>query len=395
MGLLWHYFACILIFSSAFAWGAPATSERYQYIEPDSISYLDGKLALRYLTTCNKPQHTILAQYSSDRTLSIGVLSRHLGSSCASMPRLVTEVLDYLDLGEIKKIRKIPQRQMRGLLRVVVAEDIRLVPRTANRASLDAVYQSRCGDYRGMMIKASAHDSLQMAFVEARRGRGKQRSCVFHQKLKKLPLMQSTSLGKVKVSKMMDWSVPSRAYDLRLAKVDSKNLMVSDGRLQFSYKRGCNEVPVGVAMSEYRGAHAPITVGMVVARFYNRSCEYGDKKSQWYQHRSPKFNIHEGTKLRAMAATRRFAQIKLHPVVNYVSHSGKLRVNYLGGCDSKRAVVYGYGDQQKRSMAVMVPNSKFTCKKPIKKVSLMQPGAFSEEETKPRYYPLQLLGAMY
>jgi len=395
-----NFMALILMFFSTVSWSQPLATERYQFIEPDSLRYIKGKLALSYLTTCHKPQHTVLARIDAAGVLRVGILSRQSGSMCASMPKLVTEVLDYLDLSKVKEIRKISQYQIRSSLRVVPLNDLRVLPGKPEEASgLEAVYQSRCGKYEGLLVKRNSGSRLSLAFIESVVPMRGNATCNFKQHRKSFSFINPAKNHQVKVGLLAEWSLPQRAYDIRFAQIDNRTLQISNGSISFNYKKSCKEVPLGIAVSDYSGTASSLTIGMVVARFYNRSCELGEKKWSVSKYTSLKFELPSSLRLKAFSSTRKFSQLKLKPVLTYRNTSKdddpKLKVSYLGGCSANRAVVYGYSLNSKRSMAILVPNSKFPCKKTVKKVSLIQPLAQSDKGAKLRYYPLQLLGSAF
>ncbi|MGE0171760.1 MAG: hypothetical protein AB7T49_03210 [Oligoflexales bacterium] len=245
----------------ALSFGRTASAEQYLQVLP-AVSVQNGSpVTVEYSLPCGAHLQGFLVNRTG-RRLEISVVAKHNGFVCGSVQgsvraQIPVKVPDGWELGTTRS-----QDFTDPVVRIPATEAS--VASIDGQAILQSEYVSECGRYLGIVLYPRGNDNWVVSHVEKAPSEEDIDDCEKGSRISE-PLFLSRV---IKVgSPSVQTSDLKQRYALIFAKVDKTSLDRSTHTFSLSFRRTCQDRPLGLVMSPDR-----TTIGVVVARFFNKTC---------------------------------------------------------------------------------------------------------------------------
>lgn len=401
------FFICLLLLPTY------AAADSSIFLVPlRSAAVVNGKLKISYELPCGATYWGLfVSPTDKGKKLRLGAAVKRQDVVCAKLPLITYQEIDYfvasnrkLFLGRFVRSQVFTSRNLSALQ----PTDIRMVDGGVgdHLGPMEVIYEPRGGKFAGVVLRRSTGSTVDLAVVE----RPADQKFALSGGSKLLPpgVLRLPSLmvkRSIKIRPMAQEKEDlAKKYFLRLALVKPNSLRrLPDGSITFSYRRECNEAPVGMASrvshpssSSEASAAQVLSVGMLVAHYDNFICRPG-QRWVWteFSNRSLKWpSSRLDTRVESLAETSKKDELRLKSPIQYSVNSSKSRgfgVQTIGGCDQEFATVFSEDAFGNLAVGVLQHGSSYSCKKKAKEVSLFQPFTLAGA-SQGKIYPLRLKG---
>jgi hypothetical protein len=423
------------IFGATAAEGSP----RLQAYAVKLLGYQGDDLRIAVELPCGSEFLGLITTSDNKGGLFIAAASMQPEILCTSLPSEQEIVVKYLATSGFKAIQSMSTDGLLNRLTLLPVNEVLTGKKRGGGRMLRAVYETRCGSNFGTLIKQVGKEDLEVAVVELKeRPLGMASSglveCNFEQKMRPINAVALDEGFTVRPLAIKPVDV-SRAFYLRLAPIDEVGLrhfekeiaakkVLPTKPLVVSYFRACNEAPVGLVIgkpvsktdSKTKKTVREVKVGVLVARYLNRRCDFGDK-GQWTEIKATDMNWHiaENDKTRlhllSMAASKGFggrngggqlslkAPFELDRLTAKGRSVSRLHIDFFRTCESTLGAVYARDAAGRLAVGVLTQSvsKKYAsqCKKAETRVSykasMMQP-FLANHVRAADLYPMKLKG---
>lgn len=266
--------ACALVLGTLAA-GKALALPKLQIRPVELMGYVGKSVKLSVDLPCGGEYYGLVASADTKGRLKVAAAVVQDAIVCTSTAETKEIMVDYLAVTRFKTIE--PMNVNEGNPRLLVARisDLRLV-QAGEASNLSAVYEPRCGRDIGTLIRKVGKGRLEIAFVESPAGMPAMDGCELRQKKRVITALDTAAPFKVAALKDKPKSL-SRAFRLKLAPLAQGGVKASPGTsgLSVTYKRECNEAPVGIVLgapTRSKDGKPAVKVGVLVAEYYNFPC---------------------------------------------------------------------------------------------------------------------------
>jgi hypothetical protein len=348
----------------------PALAARL-HLEPiEILGYEGDKLRLSVELACGSSFYGLLASLDDERTLRVAAVVEQGAIVCTSFPEARELVVDFLATRGVSRIAPMEVDERRSRVTIAPITAIKAAPRKNGVSRLKVAYEPRCGEALGTIIRRAGPKRLEIGMAERPYELAELTSCQARSRVALIRSLSLTPGTRVTSLRRAARSSLSRAYELRLAAIEpgSVKRLAPFGGVAVSFKRACNEAPLGIVLG---GNASEPRVGVVVARYPNYHCPSGAKASEWSSLMNYDLKLPKQARLTALRPGEATVQIALP--ARYARTAPGLDVRYVGGCSRALGVVYAHDDKGKLALGIVSRQAASSCKGTPAEVSLFQP----------------------
>jgi hypothetical protein len=308
------------------------------------------------------------------------------------MPNQVSEKIDFIAYSGFRELIKMAPETLESKLNLASAKELR-VYRHRGRLTTQAIFQSECSEFAGIVLQKNGSNQVQLSFLESQpkalRVSGR---CSFDQKVKTISFLKLKSKNDI-VAAVTHRPSPMRAYQLRLAEVDAQvsSKQANDTVVKVSYLRKCNEAPVGIVVGASHSSE--LKLGMLVAHYFNIQCDKSVAASSWTTYRMQGLPVPSTSAISWLEESRGFGKFKVVPPSQYAiakeNQSQKLVLDFWTACSEDIGAVYTRDETQRLVVGILQNPTNSPCKNRYKEVSLKQPLISSKAKSE-RIFPMKL-----
>lgn len=371
----WTRFAALVLCTFALQAGAAQAFPRLQLHPVELVGYKGNDLRLRVELPCGSTFYGLIARTAAKGRLEVAAAVAQESIVCTLLPKPVEIVADYLATTGFDVISPMAVDPAKTRIQIAKIQDLRIMGREGSRTKLTAVYEPRCGQAVGTLVRQTEVGRLEIAVAERPQGMAVG-GCTARPRSRSITALDVKP--KVRVSALRDKpSSLGRAFELRLAEVRPQAVRAGQSGITVSYKRACNEAPVGLVLGA--PSKTTVQVGMLVAHYYNYPCGAGAPESSWGEHSDSDLAIPAGSALVAISPETSSASLTLATPLKMVRRGAELEVGHLSMCAGNVFAVYGRDGRGALSVGVLtlagesVLTGASSCKMGSGKVSLTQP----------------------
>ncbi len=250
--------------------------------------------------------------------------------------------------------------------RIVVSRLTDLKVRTGRSGitatTVEAIYQTKCGSALGALVRPGGGGRLEIGIVEkpSRPGSGRGDDCA--------PKTQRSMLTALSVEKHEVSALPEkpgslgRAFTLRYATVKKGSVKRGvDRGVSMTYKRACNEAPVGIVMKDLgkgKDGKRQVELGVLVAHYYNLPCKNLEGKGAEDRIADQDLRLGKSVGLKMKATGRKLAKgealLLKTPTALTMGGEGGIQVGYVRPCGQVDGAIYARDARGKLSVGVVV-----------------------------------------
>ncbi len=391
LGLVW---VLLLSFSAESAAAFP----KLQMQPIELVGYVGKAIRIAVTIPCGGEFYGIIAATNErKKTMALAAAVSQDSIVCTSMPSQREVVIDYLDVTGFKSIEPMT---IGNNPRISIARisDLKMVRSKTSGNRLKAVYEPKCGRSIGTLIHQSENQLLEIAMVEKPRTGEVSGSCSSESAEKVITAIDTSVRKKVGALQSNVKSL-SRQYDLKLVPISSKGIKSGkNGGVSFSYRKGCNDAPVGVVVSGEKNIRGQKTalLGMLVANYYNIPCVGKLAKHTLAEHTDSSILIPSGTKIALFNPAELNALVVKAPTrITKEGKTGRKTIVLKHGASCNQVIggVYSRDAQGGISVGILTQgdDTSAACKATSTDVSLSQP-YFIGHQRMESLYPLRLKG---
>jgi hypothetical protein len=348
----------------------PALAARL-HLEPiEILGYEGDKLRLSVELTCGSSFYGLLASLDDESTLRLAAVVEQGAIVCTSFPEARELVVDFLATRGVTQIAPMEVDERRSRVTIAPITAIKTTPRKNGVSRLKVAYEPRCGKALGTIIRRAGPQRLEIGMAERPYELAELTSCQARSRIALIKSLSLTPGTRVTSLRRAPRSSLSRAYELRLAPIKTGSIQRLEpfGGVSVTFKRACNEAPVGIVLD---GDATEPRVGVVVARYPNYRCPKGAKASEWSSLMNYDLKLPEQVRLTAIPSGDATLQIALP--ARYARTAPGLDVRYVGGCSRALGVVYAHDGKGKLALGIVSRQAASSCNGTPAEVSLPQP----------------------
>lgn len=253
---------------------------RLQIQEVELVGYRGQALRVQVDLSCGSELFGLVVRAAKGNRLEIAAAVLEGNVICTSMPEPKEIVADFISTAGYSAVAAMAVDPQNPRLTVARTSDVKLLPASiqGNAQEVEAIYQTRCGTPVGTLIRRASANRLEVGFAERISTKGFSEDC--RQKQVRSRVAALNPAGRYDLSPLPEKPASlARSYDLRFAALKQGSLVRGTARgVDVTYKRACNEAPVGLAIDD-KGLGADgkrhVEVGMVVAHYDNFVCPQG------------------------------------------------------------------------------------------------------------------------
>jgi hypothetical protein len=391
LGLVW---VLLLSFSAETAAAFP----KLQMQPIELVGYIGKAIRVAVTIPCGGEFYGIIASTNEKKkTMALAAAVSQDSIVCTSMPSQREVVIDYLDVTGFKSIEPMI---VGGNPRISIARisDLKMVRSKNSGNRLKVVYEPKCGRSIGTLIRQSEKQRLEIAMVEKPRSGEVAGSCAGESAEKVITAIDTSARKKVGALQSNVKSL-SRQYELKMVPINPKGIKTGkNGGISFSYRKGCNDAPVGVVVSSEKNIRGEKTalIGMLVANYYNIPCVGKLGKSTLAEHKDSTILIPSGTKVALFNPSELNGLVVKAPTrISKEGSTGRKNIvlKHSASCNQVIGGVYSRDAQGGISVGILTAgdDSSDVCKSAASDVSLLQP-YFIGHLRMETLYPLKLKG---
>jgi len=391
LGLVW---VLLLSFSAESAAALPKL--KMQPIE--LIGYVGKAIRIAVTVPCGGEFYGIIASTNEKKkSMSLAAAVSQDSIVCTSMPSQREILIDYLDVTGFKSIEPMTVGP-NPRISIARISDLKMLRSKTSGNRLKVVYEPRCGRSIGTLIHQSDKQSLEIAMVERPRVGRDTSSCPSESAEKVITAINTSASKKVGVLQSNVKSM-TRQYALKMVPINPKSIRTGkNGGVSFSYRKGCNDAPVGVIVSSEKNIRGQKTalIGMLVANYYNIQCRGKLAKHTLAKHQDSTILIPKGTKV-ALFNPKELDSLVVKAPTRITNEGKKGRktivLKHSVSCNQVIGGVYSRDAQGGISLGILTngDDDANACKNPAGEVSLSQP-YFIGHQRMETLYPLRLKG---
>lgn len=381
---------CLIMFGST----APAFAHIQTSIKVIKISSLEfaGKdLLMQYELPCGAKKLGLLAAPKSHKRLRLGVVIEQQSTLCAAMPSIISEKIDFIAYSGFRELIKMAPETLDSKLNLASAKELRVF-RHRGRLTTQAIFQSDCSEFAGIVLEKNGSNQVQLSFLETQPKALSTSSahCSFGQKVKSIDFLKLKNASDV-ASAVTHRPNPLRSYQLRFAEIKAqKSLKKSDNEIiEISYLRKCNEAPIGIVV----GNDTTLKLGMLVAQYYNMRCDQSKPASTWATYQMQGLPIPSQAEISWIPASGGFGKFQVVPPSQYAvskaEQSRQLILDFWTSCAKDIGAVYARDASKRLVVGILQHPTNSPCKNSYKEVSLTQPLISSKTKAE-RIFPMKL-----
>ncbi len=320
----------------------------------------------------------------------LAILARQDAMVCTSLPRPEQIVLTTMPTVRKVEALSVPL----GRVSFTLADSLDVIGGKRSQPGVEAVYEDNCAQQVGMVIDEREGKVLKVAVLGFMKI-GAKPKCPYQQHVLKASYLRAK--GRVVRPLMLSPQELERAYTLRvIAASDVRRIGVNSAGVVVSYTRSCQEAPIGPIVTR-EGQAKTLHVGVLVARFYNRTCARENAVHDQLQLRD--VQVPEGYQFAAMqlaipAGQRLTVTAPQRYTAGQLGEANGLILDYIASCRQPVGVVYARDFAQNLSVGVVQFEDLSRCAGQAQAATVAQP-LFPGDQQSGKIYPMRLAGFRY
>jgi hypothetical protein len=391
LGLVW---VLLLSFSAE----AAAAFPKLQMQPIELVGYVGKAIRIAVTVPCGGEFYGIIASTNEKKkSMALAAAVSQDSIVCTSMPSQKEVVIDYLDVTGFKTIEPMTVGS-NPRISIARISDLKMVRSKSSGNRLKVVYEPKCGRSVGTLIRQTDKQNLEIAMVEKPRTGEVSSSCPSESAEKVITAIDTTVRKKVGALQSSVKAL-SRQYALKLVPINPQGIKTGkNGGVSFSYRKGCNDAPVGVVVSSEKNIRGQKTalIGMLVANYYNIPCVGKLAKSSLAEHKDSTILIPSGTKIALFNPNELNSLVVKAPTrITKEGTTGRKNIvlKHSASCNQVIGGVYSRDAEGGVSVGILTEGDETSnaCKNASGDVSLSQP-YFIGHQRMETLYPLRLKG---
>lgn len=352
---------------------------RLQIHPVELVGYAGSALRLHVELPCGGSFYGLVTRAAKKGTLEVAAAVAQNNIVCTSMPEPTEVVVDYLATTGFKVIAPMVIDPAQTRLLVARIQDLRIVKAgKATRSKLSATYEPRCGRMVGTLVRQTGARNLEVAIVERPDGMTLA-ACSARPRTRTITALNLKPRMKVRALRDKPASL-NRAFELSLVEVRTGTVhMVKNGGISLTYRRACNQAPVGIVLGTPGRVEGRVvvTVGVLVARYFNHSCPVGAPAENWEKLQESGLSLPVAADIAIIAPAN--DGLTLHTPTKMSRKGVNLRISHAETCGRETFAVYGRDGRGALAVGVLTHQAlqasavASSCKKVPSEVSLAQP----------------------
>lgn len=377
------------VIAALFFLALPGLAESAIKVSPVlSIGYINSSAIVSYSLPCGaKYLGTVVLQEREE--LALGVAYKVKSTQCVMSPTIQTERLKWLSHAYNKKLIPLAKMPLKGRW---YYKPINKLQSTAKLKGddLNIVHLSSCRNNTLPLIH-SKNNSTEVGIIEYKSSPRERGVCPPTEKLvvfkniltKKHPPLKAVTPKTTDLKK---------SFVIQIAPPNKGSVKRSSKGIYLSYKRHCDEAPIGIVTSDIKNKNNQkrVAVGVVLARYYNLNCRKDTPHTTQETLINSQIKINRSIKLVAFKKSLKNLNIRTPKII--INKRKVTSLDYYSSCTYQLGAVYGIDLKGNLSIGVLEKPSNHSCKKTMKRVSLRQPffSAFKQKESKA--FPMRVKG---
>lgn len=342
----------------------PVTSQASQ-LSVQQVKIIDkksGSPKIAFTPVCGSKFYGFLTRSTQNGLVEVAALVERDDIACAKISEHTEITLDFItNKSTLKLTAMVLDRPVRARLASVTG----IKNDSKDRTKLSLVYESSCRPVAGIILRRTNLHQVEIGVAEYINGE----KCASHAVITKTKSLAFAPSVRLSALRRAQAASLQRHHHLRIAEIKPESMLQigSQAGAIVTYRRRCNEAPVGLIIG--RSRQNP-QIGILVARYPNFHCPTNSATWTWSRLASPNLTFSNTPGIILPKAGR--SSLHITPVAKYSKSRKGLQINYVRGCQASLGVVYALTNSGHLAIGILNAGDSSSCKEAPSEVSLTQ-----------------------